>query len=399
MEMDLTVKALAEMFKEKIAELLEEPGFQRSLGSAQYAIDENGEPAVKLAVGNVPLDYDLWRGLRNPAVAGLYPAGLQEIWDFHANRKKARVDEFGRRTMFEIPRSFDFARNHYSRAVVASVMLPFSSKVVADYAQIILGKRRGASYVFSRMYEDVNGMIEKATGRVAMDLVAEDTVVLAMDDKTVENVSTEAIPLTHQGSSHGPRKCGNYPQKSVAVLMGLGQFAVSRMVIRDELVDESVHRFVGPIRSIIIFDHKDLVKDGSDGVLHPTESWREFLFKLFGFTNIDPRINKYRFCTYVPHDDEGCRECIRACRWGALANSVPAPSGTYPQRILRQQHRFWEGKLQFDFASCRDERRQMSTLFPEWSCGICPSICAAEGQRRTYAAKNFYKKMFELTKG
>ena len=36
---------------------------------------------MKLAVGNVPLDYDLWEGLRNPAIIGMYPAGLKEIWN------------------------------------------------------------------------------------------------------------------------------------------------------------------------------------------------------------------------------------------------------------------------------------------------------------------------------
>jgi hypothetical protein len=134
MGIDLTVKTLIDIFKDKIAELQEEPEFQWSVERTKYAIDENGEPCVKLAVGNVPLDYDLWRGLRNPAVVGLYPAGLQEIWEFCANRKKERVDELGRQTIFQTPGSFDYARNHYSRAVVVSAMLPFSAKVIGDYA-------------------------------------------------------------------------------------------------------------------------------------------------------------------------------------------------------------------------------------------------------------------------
>jgi len=397
-KLEVTAKGLTDVFKEKIAELREEPEFQWSLERRKDAMEESGEPCVKVAVGNVPLDYDLWKGLRNPAVVGLHPAGLQEIWEFYVNRKKERVDEFGRQTIFQIPRSFNFARKNYSRAVIISVMLPFSPQVIGDYTQIILEKRKGSSHIFSRMYQDVNLMIDKATSRVATDLVADDTVVVAMNNDTVKNVSTEAIPLTHQGVSHGPCKGGNYPQKSAAVLMGLGQFGISRILFRDEFIDGKVQRFVGPLRSIIMFDKDDLVRDGGDGIIYPTEDWREFLFKLFDFTDIDPDLNKYRFCSYIPYDDEGCRKCISYCPSGAQANSVPTPNGGYPEQISKQAHRFWEGKLQFDFARCEDERGQMATLFPEWSCARCVSICAAEGNRRVYAAKNFYKKVLQLTK-
>jgi len=248
------------------------------------------------------------------------------------------------------------------------------------------------------MFKDVNLMIDKATSRVAIDLVRDDTVVLAMNNDTVKSVSTEAVPLTHQGDSHGPSKGGNYSQKSVAVLMGLGQFGVSRIVFRDESVDGKVQRFVGPLSSIIMFDKEDLVRDGADSIIYPTETWREFLFDLFDFTNIDPDVNKYRFCTYIPCDDEGCGKCISYCPSGAQTNSAPAPDGKYQEQISKQAHRFWEGKLQFDFGRCCEERGQMATLFPEWSCARCISTCVAEGNRRMYAAKNFYEKMLHLTR-
>ena len=399
MRTDLTFERLTDMFKGRIAELQEEPEFQWSRERIQYATEEDGEePSVKVAIGNVPLTYDLWEGLRNPAVIGLYPAGLQEIWEFYANRRKDSVDEGGRQTIFQIPRSFDFAYRNYKRAVIISVMLPFSPKILGDYVQGISGKTGGSSHVLKRMFQDVDLMIDKATGRVGIDLVAEDTVVVAMVNATVAAVSKEAIPQTHQGAAHGASKGGNYPQKSAAVLMGLGQFGVGRFVIRDELMDGKVERFIGRLRSIIVFDKEDLVRDGSYGIIYPTETWREFLFNLTDFTDVDPDINKYRFCPYIPYDDESCRECIRVCHWGALANSVPAPSGRYPERVLKQAHRFWEGELQFDFARCSEEQQQMTALFPEWSCGRCVSICAAEGNGRPYAAKNFYEKMLELTR-
>lgn len=396
-EMEITVRKITDIFKEKILELQEEPEFQWGKGKIKYAIDESGGPCVKLAIGNVTLDYDLWDGLRNPAVVGLYPAGLQEIWEFYANRRKERVDEFGRQTIFQIPRTFDFARKNYSRAVIISVMLPFSSEVIRNYTQLFINKGKGSSHLFSRMYEDVNFMIDKATSRVAINLVADDNVVLPMTNDRVKNVSTEAIPLTHQGVSHGPSKGGNYPQKSLAVLIGLGQFGIHRLVIRDELINGKVERYVGPIRSIIIFDKEELVKDGTGGVIYPKNDWRDLLFKLSDFTNIDPEVNKYRFCTYIPQGDEGCRKCINYCPSGAQSNSAPTSNGEFPEKILKQDHRFWEGKLQFDSAKCCEERGQMGTLFPEWSCARCVSICAANGNRKIDAPKHFYTKRLQLT--
>ena len=394
---DITVSGLASLFSEKIEELQGEPEFQWGVEKLKYAVDESREPSVKIALGNVPLDYDLWEGLRNPAVVGLHPAGLREIWEFYANRRKVSVDEYGRQTIFQIPRSFDFARRNYSRAVIISVMLPFSPNVIKDYTHLFPEKGMGSSHLFSRMYEDVNLMIDKATSRAAIDLVSDDVVVVAMNNNNVNNVSKEAVSVTRQGVSHGPAKGGNYSQKSVAVLMGLGQFGISRILFRDEFVNGKAQRFVGPLRSIIMFDRQDLVKDGSDGVIYPTEAWREFLFKLFDFTIIDPEVNRYRFCSYIPYDDEGCEKCVGCCPSGAQANSVPAVNGEYPEEVSKQTHRFWDGKLQFDFGRCCEERGQFATLFPEWSCARCLSICAAEGKRRAYAARNFYEEMSKLT--
>jgi len=398
MAIDVTADRFSQILKEKIIEVQEEPEFQRSVEKIKYATDENGEPVVKLAIGNVPLDYDLWQGLRNPAVVGVHPAGLPEIWEFYANRRKQKVDETGRPTIFQIPRSFDFALKNYRRAVIISVMLPFSPRIIADYTQLIQGKRGGSSHLFARMYEDVNRIFDKATTRVAIDLVTDDTVVVAMNNDTVKVVSTEAIPQTHQGASHGPSKGGNYSQKSIAVLMGLGQFGASRLIFRDELTNGKVQRFSGPIRSIIMFDKQELVKDGSGGIIYPSEAWRNFLLRLFDFTNIDPEVNKYRFCSHIPLNDRGCGKCIDCCPSGAQASSTPSLAGEYPEQVSRQAHRFWEGKVQFDYGKCCDERGQMAGLLPEWSCARCITICLDEGTRRKYSPQNFYLKMSELTK-
>ncbi|GAF90686.1 unnamed protein product, partial [marine sediment metagenome] len=218
----LTVEKITGLFKDRVAELQEEPEFQWKRESIKYAVDDTGDPSVKVAIGNVPLDYDLWKGLRNPAVVGISPAGLKEIWEYHAHRRRARVDEYGRQTIFQIPKSFEYAQKTFKRVVIISVMLPFSHKVIQNYQQAVSDERNRSSYIFRRMYEDVNLMANKAIGRVGIDLASVEGVVLAMDDDRVTKVSEEAVPLTHQGDSHGPSKGGNYPQKSLAVLMGLG---------------------------------------------------------------------------------------------------------------------------------------------------------------------------------
>lgn len=227
---DLSVEDLTTLFRQTIRELQQEPEFQSGGDRISYATDAEGEPSVKVALGNVGLDYDLWP---------------------------------------------------------VSVMLPFSRDTTRGYAQTLLDQGTASLHRVSRMLHDINLLIDKATSRVGMDLVDQDTVVVAMDTPTVRRVSTEAVPATQQGTSHGPSKGGNYPQKSIAALTGLGQFGIARFIFRDEVVDGSVQRFIGPLRSLVLFDKKNLVTDGSGGVLALSERWREFLFRLYDFTAAD----------------------------------------------------------------------------------------------------------------
>lgn len=245
------------------------------------------------------------------------------------------------------------------------------------------------------MYEDVNKMIDKATSRVAIDLVTDDNVVVAMDNRTVEELSREALPETKQGESHGPCKGGNFPQKSLAVSLGLDQFGVSRLIIRDELKGDSVERFVGPIRSIVVFDKEKPVKDGSGGVAHPGKQWREFLTDLFDFEQTGSDLNDYRYCRHLA-EVATCSKCRDSCPSGPQKNSSPEPGGNYSPEVKDQPHRFWNGKLQFDFAQCCEKRGQMNDLFPEWSCAHCLSAFATEGVKDPDAVKNFQDKSEEL---
>ena len=198
-----------------------------------------------MALGNVDLDYDLWQGLRNPAVMGLYPVGLQDIWEFYAHSRKESVDQGGRGTIIQVPRSFDHAHEQYARAVIISMMLPFANHTTREYAQTLLEQGRASPYRVNRILQDINLLIDKSTSRVGMELVSGDTVVVAMDTATVRRVSTEGVPITRQAASHGPSKPVNYPQKSIAALTGLWQFGIARFIFRDEVIDGRIQRFVG----------------------------------------------------------------------------------------------------------------------------------------------------------
>jgi hypothetical protein len=396
---DITVENIGKLFVDIVNELQEEPEFQRGDHKRAYACNKADSPQIKVAIGNMPLDYDLWQDLRNPAVVGLYPAGLPEIWEFHANRRKQKTDESGRQTIFQIPKPFEFALDKYNRAVFISMMLPFSHETVYGYVSEVIGRKNASSHVFAKMYDDISRMADKAVTRVAIQLASEiEDVVVVMNNENVKALSTEVIPQTRQGISHGPCKGGNYPQKSLAVLLGLGQFGVSRMVFRDEIINNKVQRFAGPIRSIVIFDKQPLISDGRDGIIYPSKAWRQFLMRLFDFTDTDSALNKNRFCTFIPLGDSGCSKCIESCPSGAQLNSIPRSNGQYSEQISRQVHRFWKGKLQFDFNSCQDERGQLSGLYPEWSCARCLTVCLDRGTRRKQAVTSFSLKISDLAK-
>ena len=147
-----------------------------------------------------------------------------------------------------------------------------------------------------------------------------------------------------------------------------------------------------------MFDKDDLVRDGSNSIIYPTNAWRYFLLQLFDFTNTKPEVNKYRFCSFMPLNDKGCRKCIGCCPSGAQESSTPLATGEYSEQVAQQSHRFWEGKLQFDYRKCCDERGQMRGLLPEWSCARCVTICVDQGIRRKYAARSYYQKIQELTR-
>jgi ferredoxin len=237
----------------------------------------------------------------------------------------------------------------------------------------------------------VNDSLDKAILRTGMELTTPENVVLAMDRKAMDDLSLEAFPATRRGMAHGPQKEVHYPQKSLAVLTGLAQFGVSRFVFRDEIRGGKVKRFLGPIRSLVIFDREPLVLNGYHGVIYPHQPWRDFLFSLSDFTKTEEEINVCRFCTYIPVKNRGCEKCISACPPEALIHSVPDQTGRYTES-LHESKRFWKEQLQFDYERCRGDRKRMATLFPEWRCGRCITVCSVSGRRMQKAVEEYEKK-------
>ncbi|NLE77190.1 MAG: hypothetical protein GX605_10635 [Chloroflexi bacterium] len=396
MPIDLTPTAITAAFQEQLARLRTEPGFQ--WGREHLDTEPDGQPLVRVAVGNVPLTYDLWEGLRNPAMVGLHPAGLQEVWEFHAYRTRRKVEAAGRATIFQIPQSWEAAQQRYRRAVLVSAMLPFQPELAAEYAALAAARETTSSARFSTMYFDQYHSLDRAINRLGMALMGPGQAVVPLDKDNEVALAREAVPLTRQGDAHGPRKDGNWPQKSLAVLLGLGQFGVHRLVFRDEVDGGEVRRFGGSVRSLVIFDAEEPITDGRADIVYPSSAWRAFLFALADFTNADTEVNRYRFCPHIPQDGQSCSRCIALCPSGALPNSSPTPSGRYVEGVAAQGHRFWEGRLQFDHLRCKDERDALRTIYPDWWCTRCQAVCMTLGARNPAAAARFAVRRAELTR-
>jgi hypothetical protein len=386
----LEPRVLESLLKEKISELVAQPEFQWRDDRANYALDADGTPAARVALANCELSYDIWKNLRNPAKVGLYPVGFPEIWDFYANNRKRKTDESGRATIFQVAETYEKAKERFGRAVIISAMLPAHPDVFASYNRYITQGSFAPWEGYCKAWDDLNRLIDKGITRLAFDVVGPERVVVVMNSDNVARISKEAVPVFRQGASHGVCKGGNYPQKSIAVMTGLAQFGVSRGVFRDEIEDGEVRRLAGPVLSMIVFDSDEPYSSPGDEVLLLTEEWRRRVAEITDFTSDTSELNAYRFCTFIAEPGEsGCSQCVSSCPSGAMLKSTPTADGGYPDTVAKQQHRFWQGALQFDNGSCLDYRQQMAGLYGEWMCGRCFSICGGNGQTRRSAAEGF----------
>ena len=385
----ITAVTVEEAFRNKIEDIRRKPEYLWADGQRNHRVDDEGEAMVKAAVANCALDFDLWRGLRNPALVGQHPVGLREIWEYYATRdiKKTRPD--GTPNYLSMPTPFEKAAERFNRVVIISVMLPLAGKIFDRYGEVIVRRDPSPYDAYCKAWAETNQILDEAVAKVGMELYGPERAVVPMTGNMVTMISQQAVPAIYQGNYHGPCKGGNYPQKGIGVLTGLGQFGVSRIVFRDEVRNGQAERFLGPIRSIVLFNSQEPVTDGSDGVVYLNETWRTHVRSLADFTDVSPEINRQRYCSYIPDqewDEEGCGLCIRYCPSGAVGNSAPQPNGEYAETIQQQASRFSDGYLQFDFARCLEDRTQKAQLFPDFMCGRCAAICAARGKRRGTSA-------------
>ena len=204
--------------KSKVTELSSQPEFQWADGWTTYATDDDGSPAVRVAVANCGLDFDPWAHLRNPAIVGLHPVDTEQLWDFYGANRRKGVDESGRGTIFKVATPFCVARERFGRVVFISVLLPANPEVFTTYNEHVKSRSMAPWDRYGKTWNELEQLLDRATTRAAYGMMTEDRAVLVLNGRTIERISSEAVPMTHQGDAHGPCKGGNYSQKSMAVL-------------------------------------------------------------------------------------------------------------------------------------------------------------------------------------
>ena len=384
----LGAPALQELLTRKVAEVAREPEYSWGDRFQSYMAEADGAPVVRLAVTNCRPDMDIWQGLRNPAMVGMYPIGLPDIWMHYAaaNVKSTRYD--GSPNPLAMPEPFAEAVQRYRRAVIVSGMLAMNPALYEAYAEKIEAGDLDPVDAYGRVRGEVSGIINAALGKMALSLMSAERAVVPMTGKNVGTIIDRCRSEYAKGRYHGP--CNNHwPQNSIAVMTGLLQFGISRLPFRDEVgPDGKVRRLFGQYASVVIFDDEEPVTDGAEGVSLLDEGRLAWLRRVNDYTEVAAEVVAERYCTYNLTRPDGrsvCGKCIEACPAGALANSSPGPDGRYAERLTGQKHRFFEGFLDFDFGNCSRDRGQKAQLYEDYVCARCEAVCAAQGIRKRAA--------------
>ena len=379
---------LCAAFKKKVKEVISEPAHNWNGAFQTYRNDEDGEPLVRLAVTNCAIDLDIWKDVRNPAQVGMYPLTFDDIWKHHAaaNLKSTRFD--GSESPLVVPEPFDTALGRYGRAVIISGMLAVNPQVFEAYAEKIAEGDSDPFDYYARATEDVAAIVERSLDKVALFLMADQRAVIPMTRKKVDFIVERTRAEYLRGRYHGP--CNDHwPQNSIAVMTGLLRFGVNRLPFRDEVSPSGDRqRLFGRYGSIVIFDAEPIIEDGSDGMALLDTARLLRMRDVSDYTCVDPAVVEQRYCTYntvKPDQESTCAKCLETCPSTALANSSPGPDGGYNSRISAQEHRFWDGTLDFDYRNCSRDRTQKRMLFDDYVCARCEVLCAAEGLKKSRA--------------
>ena len=377
---------LQDLLQSKVAEVIAEPAFNWQSGFCTYRTDDAGAPLVRLAMVNCRIDMDIWHGLRSPALIGMYPLTLADIWTHFAAADLQGTRADGSENPLAMPETFEDAGRRFRRATIFSGMLAINPEVFETYARKIEAGDDDPFDYYGRAAGDVCEIVERALSKVALLLMAPGRAVIPMTERKADLIVERTRADYLNGRYHGP--CNNHwPQNSIAVMTGLLKFGVNRLPFRDEVTAEGKRqRLFGRYCSIVVFDGEEPVTDGSGGVSLLDEERLAWLRRITDYTDPDPEVLAARYCNYqtIGSDDSSiCGKCLETCPSGALVNSSPLPDGRYEPRVAAQEHRFSEGTLDFDFRNCTRDRLQKQALFDEYVCTRCEAICAADGAKKS----------------
>lgn len=377
--------SLQELLQSKVNEILDEPEYNWNRPFKSFMTDEEDKPLVRIGVTNCSLDTDIWEGLRTPAHVGMYPLMLEDIWRHYAcmNVKTTRYD--GSTNPLAMPETFEDSKEHYQRAVIIFGMLAVNPEVFKKYSEKIERGDEDPFDYYRRATGDVDEIINKALGKVALSLMTPDRAVVPMTDKNTKAITARTRAEYITGRYHGP--CNDHwPVNSIGVMTGLLRFGVNRLPFLDEVTkDGTIQRLYGRYRSIVVFDREPLVTNNAGGIGLVDTKHLKWLKKVNDYTDATADIVTERYCTYNMTRPDGksvCGKCLEVCPSGALRNSTPTPQGTIDEFILKQEHRFWEGTIDFDYGNCARERKQRGQLYDDYVCARCETICATGGIRK-----------------
>lgn len=374
------------LLESKVVEVVDEPEYNWANHFKTFMTDDEGKPVVRVAITNCPLDTDIWEGLRTPAHVGMYPLTPDDIWKHYAcmNVKTTRYD--GSPNPLAMPETFDDAMKRFRHLVILCGMLAVNPQVYQIYAEKIERGDEDPFHYYCRATGDVDAIIDKSIGKAALALMGRNRAVVPMTNRNTKVIIDRTRGEYHKGRYHGP--CNNHwPNGSLAVMTGLLRFGVNRLPFRDEATENGErHRLFGRYRSIVIFDGEAPATDNAGGITLLGPERMSQLRHMSDYTKATPDVQGQRYCTYnLTRSDGGsmCGMCLSACPSGALRNSTPRPDGTFDADLARQEHRFWNGTIDFDFGNCCRDRGQKAQLYDEYVCARCEAICAARGIRRS----------------
>ncbi len=378
----ITKSDLQRLVREKVIEILEEPDYNWNREFNSYMTDADGLPAVRIGIINFDLGFDIWEGLRSPAMVGMHPLTAEDIWRHYSCLTSKNVREDGSPSPMVMPETFASAKQRYGRGILVTAMLAVNPEMYRMYRDRIRAGEAAPFDYYSRATTDVAQIINKAVGKVGMSLMSEGRAAVAMTDRNIGMVIDRTRSQYYTGRFHGP--CNDHwPNNSLAVMTGLLRFGIHRIAFRDEVTESGERqRLFGRYRTIMIYDPELPVNNEKDGVIIHNEQRQKRLKSINNYTMVADEILAQRYCPYNRTNGGGqsiCGKCLEVCPSGAIPNSSPTPTGGYPEHLMQQQHRFSDGVLDFDFGNCTNDRHKKAELYEEYVCGRCEVICAAEG--------------------